>query len=147
MINNRPFSILIDSGASHSYVDPRVVKSLHLSRSKHEKCWLVKLATRTKRKVTELIKSCSVDMNGLSTKAKLNIMPLGSYDCLIGMDWLDEHHALLDYRNKRFTCLDEEGNRKKVEGIPRAMAITEISAIQLKKCYRKGCQLFAAHVE
>jgi hypothetical protein len=36
-INNRPLVILIDSGASHSYVDPRVVESLHLTRSKHEK--------------------------------------------------------------------------------------------------------------
>ena len=41
MINNRPFVILIDSGASHSYVDPRVVESFHLMRSKHEKSWLV----------------------------------------------------------------------------------------------------------
>ena len=41
MINNQPFIILIDSGASHSYVDPRVVESLHLSRRKHEKSWLV----------------------------------------------------------------------------------------------------------
>jgi hypothetical protein len=45
MINNRPLIILIDSGASHSYVDPMVVESLHLSRRKHEKSWLVKLAT------------------------------------------------------------------------------------------------------
>ena len=27
------------------------------------------------------------------------------------------------------------------------MAIREILVMQLKKCYRKGCQLFAAHVE
>jgi hypothetical protein len=147
MINNQPFSILIDSGASHSYVDPKVVESLHLSRSKNKKCWLVQLSTGTERKVIELIKSCSVDMNGLSTKAELNIMPLGSYDCLIGMNWLDQHHALLHYHNKRFTCLDEEGNQKIVQGIPRVVAIREISAMQLKKCYRKGCQLFAARVE
>jgi hypothetical protein len=83
---------------------------LHLTRSKHEKSWLVKLATGTKRKVTELVKSCSVDMKGMRTKAELNILPLGSYDCLIGMDWLDQHHALLDCRNKRFTCLNKEGN-------------------------------------
>ena len=86
MINNHPFAILIDSGASHSYIDPRVVESLQLLRNKHEKSWLVQLATGTKRKVSELVKSCSVDMNGLRTKAKLNIIPLGSYDCLIGMD-------------------------------------------------------------
>jgi hypothetical protein len=147
MINNQPLIILIDSRASHSYVDPRVVESLRLTRSKHEKSWLVQLATGTKRKVTELVKSCSVDMKGMSTKVELNILPLGSYDCLIGMDWLDQHHALLDYRNKRFTCLDEEGNQVMVQGIPRAMAVREISAMQLKKCYRKGCQLFAAHVE
>ena len=58
---------------------------------------------RAKRKVIELVKSCPVDMKGLSTKDELNILPLGSYDCLIGMDWLDQHHALLDFRNKEFT--------------------------------------------
>jgi hypothetical protein len=53
----------------------------------------------------------------------------------------------LDCRNKAFTYLDEEGNQKTIQGILRAIAIREISAMQLKKCYRKGCQLFAAHVE
>jgi hypothetical protein len=86
MINNHAFTILIDSGASHSYIDPRVVESFHLSRIKHENSWLVQLTTGTKRKVTELVKSCPVDMNGLITKVELNILPLGSYDCLIGMD-------------------------------------------------------------
>jgi hypothetical protein len=89
-----------------------VVEGFHLSRRKHENSWLVQLATGTKRKFIELVKSCPVDMKGLSTKAELNILPLGSYDCLIGMDWLDQHHALLDCRNKAFTCLDEEGNQK-----------------------------------
>jgi hypothetical protein len=79
-INNRPLVILIDYGASHSYLDPRVVESLHLTRGKHEKSWLVQLATGTKRKVTELVKSCSVDMKGMSTKVELNILPLGSYN-------------------------------------------------------------------
>ena len=41
MINNRPLTILIDSGASHSYIDPRVVESFQLSRIKHEKYCLV----------------------------------------------------------------------------------------------------------
>jgi hypothetical protein len=92
------------------------------------------------------VKSCLVDMKGLITKAELNILPLGSYGCLIGMDWWDQHHALLECHNKRFTCLDEEGNHKIVQGIPRVVAVREISAMQLKKCYKKGCQLFAAHV-
>jgi hypothetical protein len=34
-----------------------------------------------------------------------------------------------------------------VQGIPRPISIREISALQLKRCFRKGCQLYAAHVE
>jgi predicted aspartyl protease len=30
MINNQTIVILIDSGASHSYIDPNMVESLHL---------------------------------------------------------------------------------------------------------------------
>jgi hypothetical protein len=60
---------------------------------------------------------------------------------------LDQHHALQDCRNKEFTCLDEEGYQKTVQGIPRAVTVREISAMQLKQCYRKGYQLFAVHVE
>ena len=68
MINNHTFTILIDSGDSHSYVDPRVVESFHLSRSKHENSCLVQLDTGTKRKFIEFVKSCLVNMKGLSTK-------------------------------------------------------------------------------
>jgi hypothetical protein len=124
-----------------------MVEGLQLLRRKHGKSWLVRLAIGTKRKVNEIVKSCLMDMNGMNTWADLNIFPLGSYDCLIGMDWLDQHHALLECHKKTFTCLDEEGKLRKVQGIPREVTIREISALQLKKCYRKGCQIFAAHME
>jgi hypothetical protein len=89
----------------------------------------VKLATGARIKVNDMVKSCLIDMNGLNTKAYLNILPLCSYDCLIGMDWLDQHHTLLDCHNKNFVCLDEEGKLRKVQGIPRAVTIREISAL------------------
>jgi hypothetical protein len=34
-----------------------------------------------------------------------------------------------------------------VKGVPRAISIKEISTLQLKICFRKGCQLYASHVE
>jgi predicted aspartyl protease len=110
MINNQTIVILIDSGASHSYIDSKMVESLDFPRRNHGKSWLVQLAMGAKRKFNEMVKSYCMDMNGLNTKEDLNILPLGSYEFLIGMDWLDQHHALLDYNNKAFTCLDEEGN-------------------------------------
>jgi hypothetical protein len=42
--------------------------------------------------------------------------------------------------------LDEEGKLRKVQVIAREVAIREISSLQLKKCYRKGCQIFASHM-
>jgi hypothetical protein len=92
------------------------------------------MATETKRKVNEMVKSCLMDMNGLNTRSYLNILPLGFYDCLIGMDWLDEHHAILDLHNRALTCLDEEENLRIVHGIPKAIIIREISTLHLKKC-------------
>jgi hypothetical protein len=43
--------------------------------------------------------------------------------------------------------LDEEGNLRKVQGIPSAVTIKEVSSLQLKKNFRKGCQVFATHME
>jgi hypothetical protein len=123
MINNHAFTILIDSRASHSYIDPKVVERLKLPRSKYGKSWLVQLATRAKRKFVGLVKSCTVNMKGISTKEYLNILPLGSYGCLFGMDWLEKHHAILDCHNKAFTFLNEEWNPRIVQGIPRVVTI------------------------
>jgi hypothetical protein len=123
MINNQIISILIDSEDIHSYIYPKMVESLHFPRSKHGKPFLVQLATGAKRKVNEMVKSCLMDMNGLNPKVDLDIFPLGSFDCVIGMDWLDQHHAILYCHNKTFTFLNEEGNLRKVQGIPRAETI------------------------
>jgi hypothetical protein len=88
-INDHPIAISIDSGSSHSYLDPNMVERFQLPRNKLEKTWLVQLATGEKRKINEMVKACPMDMNGMRKKVDSNIIPLGSYDCLIGMDWLD----------------------------------------------------------
>jgi hypothetical protein len=106
-----------------------MVEILHFPRSKLGKSWLVKLATGAKRKIIEMVKACLMDMNELSTRVYLNIIPLGSYECLIGMDWLDQHHAILDYYNKEFNCLDEIGNLRTVQGILREVTVREISTL------------------
>ena len=100
MIKSQPISILIDLGASLSYVSPRIVEMYHLSQEKFEKAWLVKLAKGTKWKVTSYVKSCEITMNELNTHVDLNILPLGSYDLLIGMDWLDKHRVILNCYDK-----------------------------------------------
>jgi hypothetical protein len=85
------------------------VDNLHLEKNELEKSSLVHLATRTKRRINDIVKGCPINMNGVSTNDGMNITSLGSYDILIGMDWLDQHHDILDCHNKTFTCFDEGG--------------------------------------
>jgi hypothetical protein len=146
-INNEPITILIDSRASYNYINANIVEIFHFQRSKHKESWLVRLATGAKRKINELFKYCLIDMNGLNTKVDVNIIPLGSYDFLIGMDWLEKHHVFLDCYNKTITCLYEEGKEGKIQGILRVVAIRDISTMQLKKNFKKGFQMFATHME
>jgi hypothetical protein len=48
-------------------------------------------------------------MNELFTWGNLNIFPLDSYDVLIGMNWLEAHQVKLDFYNKTFDYIDENG--------------------------------------
>ena len=65
------------------------------------------------------MKKCDFIKNGLKTHVDLNILPLGSYDLLIGMNWLEKHRVILNYYDKKFLCLDDKGNTIIVKGIPR----------------------------
>ena len=89
MINQIPVTILIDLGASLSYIAPQIVEKCKLSVDKFENSWLVRFATRAKRKITCFVKECALLMDEFETVVKLNVFPLGSYDLLIGMDWLE----------------------------------------------------------
>ena len=62
-------------------------------------------------------------MNGLITCVDLNVLPLGSYDVLIGMDWLVSHRVKFDCYNKAFESLDEEGHTRVVRGIPKVIFV------------------------
>ena len=68
-------------------------------------------------------------MDGLATYADLNVLPLGSYDVLIGMDWLETHRANIDCYNTNFECLDDKGNLRVVKGFPEVISIRKSSAI------------------
>ena len=85
--------------------------NLHLEKNELEKSSLVHLATRTKRRINEVVKSCPINLNGVNTVVYMNTIPLGSYDILIGMDWLDQHHLVLDCHNKTLHVLVEKKYR------------------------------------
>eukprot|EP00253_Pinus_taeda_P012585 PITA_12585 len=141
-----PISVLIDPGATLSYVNPKVVERCNLQSVKFKNPWLVQLATGAKRKVTSKINNCSFTIVDQPITADLNILPLGSYDILIGMDWLEKHWSLVDCKTKIIYYRDQQGNSKEVQGIKRPVQVRPITANQLVKCIWKGCQVYAIQV-
>jgi hypothetical protein len=138
-VNNTHVSILIDPGDTSSYVSPGVVDSNKLKKIRHEKSWLVQLAIGTKRKAIDFIFYSEFSLGGQNTKIKLNILLLGSYDIIIGMDWLERHKKVLDCYEKSLIYKDENNTVRIVQGIHKPVSVRKISTMQFKKCMSKGC--------
>jgi len=119
MMKRKTNYILIDPGASLSYVSPRIAESCKSKLDKFEKSWLVQLATGAKSKVVSYVKDSEMIMKDFKTQVSLNVLPLGSYDILISMDWLEKHHVVLNCFDKTFTCLNENGDTVMVKGVSR----------------------------
>ena len=146
MIKSKPIYILIDPCASLSYVSPSVAESCNLHLNKFEKSWLVQLAIGTKRKVVSYVDYCELFMGQFKTQVKLNVLPIGSYDGLVGMDWMENHIVVLNFFEKTFTCIDEKGETIIGRGIPRKVYVRHISSLQMKMFVRKGCKNFVINV-
>ena len=82
----------------------------------------------------------------MDTSINLNILPLGSYDILIGVDWLEYHKTIINYLHKNFDCIDDKGKYHTIKGIYKPITTRKILAVQLKKCIKKGCQLYAIKI-
>jgi len=83
-IFDQSISILFDLGYSHNNVTRKIIETCAIKKCKHGKSWLVYLATRTKRKVSEMVENCPLKVNRLFRCVNVNIFPLGSYDVLVG---------------------------------------------------------------
>jgi hypothetical protein len=146
MITNHLVYILIDLGSNLSYVAPQAIDKCKLQPVRHVKPWLVQLATGTKIKVAEVILACQFIMDVLPTQETLNILPLGSYDLLVDMDWLATYNTKLDCYHKKLECENEEGGKINLQGVQSLVSVRRISMLQMKKYCRKGCPLYAIQV-
>ena len=79
-------------------------------------------------------------------RLNLNVLPLGTYDMIIGMDWLAKYKVILNCFDNTFTYVDGDQIVRKVEGVIKPVSLRKIFAMQLKRCMRKGCKLYAVQV-
>jgi len=118
-ISDVSVAVLIDPGATLSYVSPKVVEHCKLQPVKFKNLWLVQLATGAKRRVLAKINNCPLTIAGQPVVADLNVLPLGSYDVLIGMDWLEKHWSLVNYKTKTICYKNELGEKQEMQGVKR----------------------------
>ena len=54
----------------------------------------------------------SINLGDFVTKVNLYVTILGSYDIVIGMDLLESHDVILNYKTKRLSLTDDVGQRR-----------------------------------
>eukprot|EP00253_Pinus_taeda_P027708 PITA_27708 len=145
-IFDRTVSVLVDPGATLSYVSPKIVENCKLQLAKFKNPWLVQLATGAKRPVLAKVSNYPLKIAGQTVTTDLNILPLGSYDILIGMDWLEKRWSVIDCKTKTISYQGELGNKQEIEGILKPVQVRPITASQLAKCIGKKCQIYAVQV-
>ena len=82
-------------------------------------------------------------MDEFETFVKLSFLSLGSYDMLITVDWLEQHRVVLNYFNKTFTCVNNDGEIINVKGISKKTTIRYIYTLELMRVVWKGYKSFA----
>jgi hypothetical protein len=69
-------------------------------------------------------------------------MILRSYDDVINMDWWELHDAILNYKTKRLSLVDDKRQRRVIVDRNQGVSLRFISSLQLRKNMRKGCKLY-----
>ena len=68
-------------------------------------------------------------MNVMYIVSYLNILSLGSYDVLIGIELLQAYKEILDCFNKTCFCTYEDGNPRIIIGMHKTIFIRQISTL------------------
>lgn len=63
-----------------------------------------------------------------------------------GMDWLYLHRTKVDCFNKVIECLDDNRERRILQGKKKPTSVSMVSAMQVKHSFRKGYVMFAMHI-
>jgi hypothetical protein len=67
------------------------------------------MASGAKQKVGGNVTRCALNRGEFVTRVNLYVTILGSYDVMIGMDWLESHEAILNCKMKWLSLIDDEG--------------------------------------
>ncbi|GKD34223.1 reverse transcriptase domain-containing protein [Tanacetum coccineum] len=95
LLNNRYASILFDTGADRSFVSTAFSSQMDITPSTLDHYYDVELADGRIIGLNTILRGCTLNL--LNHPFNINLMPveLGSFDAIIGMDWLAKYQAII----------------------------------------------------
>ncbi|GKE29923.1 putative reverse transcriptase domain-containing protein, partial [Tanacetum coccineum] len=94
-LNNCHASMLFDSGADRSFVSSTFSALLDVAPSTLDTSYAVELVDGKISETNVVLRGCTLGLLGYPFDIDLMLIELGSFDVIIGMDWLAKYHALI----------------------------------------------------
>ncbi|GKB10350.1 putative reverse transcriptase domain-containing protein [Tanacetum coccineum] len=100
LLNNRYASILFDTGADKSFVSTAFRAQMDITPTILDHYYNVELAGGRIIRLNTIIRGCT--LNFINHPFNIDVMPveLGSFNVIIGMDWLAKYQAVIKYMLK-----------------------------------------------
>ncbi|GKD46961.1 putative reverse transcriptase domain-containing protein [Tanacetum coccineum] len=107
-LNNHFATTLFDSGASYSFVSTTFIPLLGIEPNELGFGYEIKIASGQLVEIDKVIKGCKLEIEGHVFDIDLIPFGHGSFDVIIGMDWLSNHKAEIIFHEKvvRIPLLD-----------------------------------------
>ncbi|GJU83493.1 putative nucleotidyltransferase, ribonuclease H [Tanacetum coccineum] len=145
LINNVYASVLFDTGADRSFVSYAFSKYIDIPPTTLDTNYNVELADGKSLTTNTILRGCTLNLQNHLFEIDLLPIELGSFDVIVGMDWMAEHRAevvcyekyiRVPYRNDMLII---QGERS---GIKSESRLEVISSIRTQKYIDQGCQVF-----
>ena len=101
---------------------------------------------RYKEAIHHWLRACAFELNGMLATTHLNVLPLGLYNMILGMDWIYIHRTKVDCFDKAIKCVDDNWESRVLQGKKKSTSFKMVIAMQSKNSRKKECVLFVVHI-
>nr|GEU65383.1 hypothetical protein [Tanacetum cinerariifolium] len=145
LLNNCYATMLFDSRAVKSFMDIKFSHLIDIKPVKLNSSYEVELADGKVVSTNSVLRGCT--LNILDHLFDIDLMPieLGTFDVIVGMDWLVERDALIVCGRKE-VHVPYKNNTLVVKSDSSVSRLKVISCIKERKYIERGSQLFIAQV-
>ncbi|GJW18864.1 putative reverse transcriptase domain-containing protein [Tanacetum coccineum] len=145
ILNNRYATVLFDSGSDKSFVNTSFSHLIDINPVTLDTSYDVELADGRVVSTNTILRGCTLNL--LNHLFKIDLMPieLGTFDVVIGMDWLVDQDAVI-VCGKKVVHIPVKNKTLVIEGDRGTSRLKIISCIKANKYIERGHQLFVAHV-